>query len=74
MKGWLNANPARRKTKRGAKRFINSWLARAFDRAPKGTKKELPQWFSDQDIVQIDDAMIDDDELMKQLQSLGRER
>jgi hypothetical protein len=29
MKGWLNANPTRRKTKSGVNRFVNSWLAKA---------------------------------------------
>lgn len=28
MKGWLNSNPTKRKTKSGILRFINSWLAR----------------------------------------------
>lgn len=28
MKGWLKANPAKRKTLRGINKFINSWLAR----------------------------------------------
>lgn len=74
MKGWLNANPTKRKTKRGIKKFINSWLARAFDRAPKGTKKELPKWFNDQDIVQMGDENVDDDELMKQLRALRGEK
>lgn len=32
MKGWLDANPERRKTKRGIKRFINSWLSKEQDR------------------------------------------
>lgn len=32
MRGWLNTNPARRKTKRGIRRFINSWLSREQDR------------------------------------------
>ena len=31
MKGWLNSNPTRRKTKSGIKRFINSWLSREQD-------------------------------------------
>lgn len=35
MKGWLNANPAKRKTKSGIKRFINSWLAREQNK-PRG--------------------------------------
>lgn len=32
MKGWCDSNPERRKTCRGIRRFINSWLARAQDR------------------------------------------
>lgn len=32
MKGWLDANPAKRKTSRGIKRFITSWLAREQDK------------------------------------------
>ena len=32
MESWLDANPTRRKTARGIKRFINSWLSRAQDR------------------------------------------
>lgn len=31
MAGWLDANKAKRKTPRGIKRFVNSWLARAQD-------------------------------------------
>ena len=32
MESWLDANPSRRKTKGGIKRFVNSWLARAQDK------------------------------------------
>jgi hypothetical protein len=32
MESWLDANPKKRKTQAGIKRFINSWLARAQDR------------------------------------------
>lgn len=32
MSGWLDANPAKRKTKQGIRRFINSWLTREQDR------------------------------------------
>lgn len=32
MKGWLKANPTKRKTDRGILRFINSWLSREQDR------------------------------------------
>ena len=33
MRGWLITNPERRKTKRGIRRFMNSWLAKEQDRA-----------------------------------------
>jgi hypothetical protein len=33
MLGWLNANPANRKTRKGAGRFANGWLSRAQNRA-----------------------------------------
>jgi len=32
MESWLDANPTRRKTKGGIKRFVNSWLSRSQDR------------------------------------------
>lgn len=32
MSSWLDANPSKRKTKAGIKRFVNSWLSRAEDR------------------------------------------
>lgn len=36
MKGWLLANPAKRKTKRGINRFINGWLVKRQDRGGGG--------------------------------------
>ena len=32
MEGWLDANPTKRKTPKGVKRFVNAWLARAQDK------------------------------------------
>jgi len=32
MESWLDANPKKRKTKGGVKRFVNSWLSRSQDR------------------------------------------
>ena len=32
MKGWADANPSKRKTRNGIKRFINTWLAREQDK------------------------------------------
>ena len=43
MRGWLDANPTKRKTKAGVRRFINSWLAREQDKggsAPRGSPKK----------------------------------
>ena len=34
MLGWLEANPARQKTKKGIKRFVAAWLAKEQDKAP----------------------------------------
>lgn len=33
MRGWLDANPTKRKTKAGVQRFINGWLLREQDKA-----------------------------------------
>jgi len=35
MLGWLNANPTKRKTRRGINKFVNGWLAREQDRGAK---------------------------------------
>jgi len=40
MKGWLDANPAKRKTRKGIKKFITSWLAREQDRGGAKTYGE----------------------------------
>lgn len=41
MRGWLLANPQKRKTRRGIKAFIATWLAKEQDHphARSGTKK-----------------------------------
>ena len=36
MRQWCDANPAKRKTSRGIKRFINAWLSRANDNIQSG--------------------------------------
>ena len=41
MKGWCSANPERRKTKSGIRKFINNWLARAQNSG--GSRKPEPQ-------------------------------
>lgn len=53
MVGWCTANPSRRKTKNGAKRFINGWLARSQEKAGKPTAAKasrvdvLKEWMDD---------------------------
>lgn len=37
MRGWLLANPDKRKTKRGINRFVANWLSRVQDRGGQGT-------------------------------------
>lgn len=41
MTGWLEANPKKRKTKQGIKKFINGWLSREQD---KGGKHDAPNY------------------------------
>lgn len=40
MRGWLDANPGKRKTQRGIMRFINGWLSREQDRGYKNPPAE----------------------------------
>lgn len=40
MAGWCNANPAKRKTRGGIKRFITSWLAREQDKGGKAPQNK----------------------------------
>lgn len=41
MVGWIEANPKKRKTRTGIKRFINSWLSKAQDKG--GNLVEMPR-------------------------------
>lgn len=45
MKGWADANPQKRKTKAGIKRFINAWLSKEQDRyhGPAGNQQQTYQ-------------------------------
>ncbi len=51
MKGWCNANPGRRKTARGIKRFINNWLSKEQDQSRivevKENKGNLEGWVNE---------------------------
>lgn len=56
MESWLDANPTRRKTKRGIKRFINAWLSRAQDKGGSPQVKSRKQNSRD---ISIEDKMAD---------------
>lgn len=43
MESWLDANPSRRKTKRGMKKFIDSWLKRAAESGGSPMAKQRKQ-------------------------------
>ena len=42
MRGWCEANPKKRKTKNGVKRFINAWLAKEQDRGGSRGNQSKP--------------------------------
>ncbi len=42
MRGWCDANPRKRKTKNGIRRFIASWLAREQDRGGTSARRAHP--------------------------------
>jgi hypothetical protein len=42
MKGWLDANPSRRKTKKGILRFVNNWLSKEQDRGSYKARASPP--------------------------------
>lgn len=56
MESWLDANPTRRKTPKGIKRFINSWLARAQD---KGGSPQARARTTSSKAISIDDKLAD---------------
>ena len=83
MKGWLNANPQKRKTRRGISRFINGWLSREQDKGhqyvskPKNVSKPktLPEWYENQDYVETGiRCMVDDSELKAMMEKLKGEQ
>lgn len=42
MKGWLDANPTKRKTRNGIRRFVNGWLAREQDKGHPEQPSQYP--------------------------------
>lgn len=67
MRGWLLTNPAKRKTKRGINRFINSWLSREQDKGgnrgyykkPDAVKNDFNQFMQQNyDFSQIEEDIL----------------
>lgn len=68
--GWCEANPKNRKTRAGAKRFVNAWLSRAQDRAPAArpaTKKPANQFHN------FEQRNYNYDDLLKRINEKGKE-
>ena len=55
MTGWLDANPTKRKTARGVKRFVNAWLARAQDKGGSPMSKKDGLITKTRDMTSLDD-------------------
>ena len=72
MRAWSDANPSKRKTKRGVERFIVNWLSREQDRgrprdAPQvmqianSLQGQLPEWYGDYGPAQNGNAVVDNE-------------
>ena len=70
MKAWLYANPNKRKTRRGMKRFINSWLSSSKsyseNRSGNNAEPKVPDWYKNTGETKPDD------ELLKQVEEMKR--
>lgn len=70
MKAWLYANPNKRKTRRGMKRFINSWLSSSKiyseNRSGNNAEPKVPDWYKNTGETEPDD------ELLKQVEEMKR--
>ena len=67
INAWCLANPTKRKTRRGALRFINSWLNRASEQkkdkqlSTQKKIKEVPEWYDDYQ-KQLNSGVLDQNE------------
>jgi len=61
MSCWLEANPTKRKTQRGIKRFVVSWLARAQEKggSPLAQRRQRPNSYPTRDMTTLDDITHD---------------
>jgi len=56
-RAWLEANPTRKKTRRGMTKFFNGWLSTAQGDAEKGRAKDAPVTTTGRDITEADCAV-----------------
>lgn len=71
MKGWLDANPTKRKTRRGIKRFINNWLTRSQDKGgtrPNALKQNRKSFRTA--AQQIEQKQVDDEVMAMSLERI----
>ena len=66
MSQWLDANPPKRKTSRGIKRFINSWLSRANENKAAG-KSTVVRGIKPSGVDSVTDVSWIDDPELKEL-------
>jgi hypothetical protein len=55
MDAWTDANPTKRKTRRGVAKFCNSWLARAQDKGGSPMTKQGGAVIRTRDMTTLDD-------------------
>lgn len=70
MKGWLDANPSKRKTKTGIKRFVNGWLSRAQERTQykNENQSKIPDYLQKQKDGLIKDTKASAEQLARALE------
>lgn len=64
MKGWLNANPTKRKTRRGINKFINSWLAKRQDNPKYHTTTTTKETYIRPDKVCEENEILTEEEIL----------
>lgn len=69
MKGWLDSNPTKRKTKNGIKRFINNWLSREQDKGHSMQyQDQMPDYMKKQEKGEIVSTPVNEETLAKALE------
>ncbi len=74
MRSWCLSNPSKRKTKKGVKRFVNGWLAREQDRAPRDSVRRQGNSFKSNGFNEFPQRSYDMGKLESQLLDAGRRK